>query len=69
MSEPRIISNKCQCQKCGDIIESIYRHDFKYCKCGLIFTDGGKDYIRRGFKNLGDIIDLTVYEKPYKMPE
>lgn len=41
--------NKCQCMKCGDIIESKYRHDFVRCECGITFTDGGVDgYIRRG---------------------
>ena len=69
MSEPRIIHNRCQCRKCGYIIESVHRHDFKHCNCGEIFVDGGRDYIRRGAKDMDNIIDLTVYEKPYKMPE
>lgn len=53
-----ILCNKAQCRKCGDIIESKYRHDFVKCKCGAIFVDGGKDYARRGAKNLEDIIEL-----------
>ena len=54
-----ILHNRCQCSVCLDIIESKTRHNFVQCKCGAIFTDGGKDYIRRG----GDvpIIDLTEY--------
>ena len=27
----RVIVNKIRCKKCGDIIESTYRHDFKFC--------------------------------------
>jgi len=50
--------NKAQCNKCKDIIESVHRHDFKFCKCGSIYVDGGKDYIRRG-GNPADIIDLS----------
>ena len=42
-----IIKNKAKCLKCGDIIESTYRHDFKWCKCGAIAVDGGKDYLKR----------------------
>lgn len=43
----KIIINKIRCKKCGDIIESTYRHDFKFCKCGTVAVDGGKDYLRR----------------------
>lgn len=38
--------NKIKCLKCGDEIESKYRHDFKYCKCGAVAIDGGNDYQR-----------------------
>jgi hypothetical protein len=54
--------NRCQCNVCKEIIESKYRHDFKSCSCGQIFTDGGIDYIRRGCKDPSDIIDLSEYE-------
>ena len=30
----RIIINKIRCKKCGDIIESKTRHDFRTCSCG-----------------------------------
>ncbi len=50
--------NRCQCLLCGDVIESKYRHDFVSCKCRAIFTDGGKDYIRRGAKDFNMIINL-----------
>lgn len=43
----KIVVNKIRCNKCGDEIESIDRHDFKYCKCGAVAVDGGKDYLRR----------------------
>lgn len=41
--------NKCQCYYCLDIIESKNRHDFVVCKCGAISTDGGSNYIKRGW--------------------
>ena len=28
-------------------IESTHCHDFKFCKCGAVAVDGGKDYLRR----------------------
>jgi len=43
----KIIVNKIKCKKCGDVIESTHRHDFKFCKCGAVAVDGGKDYLRR----------------------
>ncbi len=37
---------KLKCKKCGDIIQSVYRHDYRRCKCGAIAIDGGSDYCR-----------------------
>jgi len=51
-----------QCKLCGDIIESTHVYDFKFCKCGAIFVDGGKEYLRRGGKDLNLIIELSVKE-------
>lgn len=42
-----ITQNEARCRKCGDVIVSMHRHDFKMCKCGAIGVDGGHDYIRR----------------------
>lgn len=44
-----IIHNKIKCKKCGDIIESMNRHDFKWCSCGQCAVDGGHDYLKRSF--------------------
>jgi hypothetical protein len=62
-----IVVNKCQCRKCGDIIESKHRHAFVRCGCGAIFTDGGTSYIRRGATDLNNIIDMSEsYEEEYE---
>ena len=62
-----VVVNKCQCRHCGDIIESKHRHDFVRCKCGSIFTDGGKSYIRRSANDLSDIIDMSeTYTEEYE---
>ena len=37
--------NAIRCKHCGDVIESLYRHDYKFCKCGKVSVDGGKDYL------------------------
>jgi hypothetical protein len=47
-----------RCPYCKDEIYSEYRHDFKFCKCGTIFIDGGKDYIRTTPDAI--IIDIEV---------
>lgn len=54
-----IIRNAIQCKKCGDIIESTYRHDYKTCSCGACSVDGGYDYLRRDFKNEDDCVELS----------
>ncbi len=46
---------KVRCKICGDIIESLYRYDFKECRCGKTFIDGGYDYIRT--TEHGEILD------------
>jgi hypothetical protein len=38
-----------RCKTCGDVIQSLHRHDLKWCKCGNIFVDGGTDYLRCGW--------------------
>lgn len=62
IEEKKIKTNKAQCAECGDIIESKFRHDWVPCKCGAIFVDGGRDYLRRGFKKKNDCIELSEYE-------
>jgi hypothetical protein len=39
---------KIRCLKCNDVIESKHVHDFKKCKCGACFIDGGDNYTRVG---------------------
>ncbi len=69
MKKDKIISNKARCIHCGDIIESKFTHDFNECSCRTIFVDGGKEYLRRGFKNspsdfedLSEVIKVEVDE-------
>lgn len=45
----KILVNKIKCKKCGDVIESIYTHDYKQCSCGRCAVDGGHEYLRRSF--------------------
>jgi hypothetical protein len=59
--------NKAQCKLCLDIIESKYGHDFVRCKCGEIFVDGGKNYLRRGASNFDNFIELSeTHEEEYE---
>lgn len=58
-----------QCPKCGEKIWSRHRHDFRHCKCGAIFVDGGREYLRYGGQDLKSIkhVKLRVKaEKPKK---
>jgi len=60
--QKKILSNKAQCRKCGDIIESKHRHDFVWCSCKAIAVDGGLDYLRRVGEPV-DLIELSTYEE------
>lgn len=51
----RIVRNAIQCNVCGDIIESEYTHDFKWCSCGNCAVDGGHSYLKRCGDNWTDI--------------
>ena len=54
------MGQRVECLKCGDIIQSNYQHDFKYCKCRAVFVDGGNDYLRIG----GNFDDWRVIDNP-----
>lgn len=58
---PELIKNKARCRKCGDIIESTYRHDYVSCKCGEISVDGGLDYRKIRFNDEENFINESIY--------
>lgn len=58
-----IIKNQAQCRLCGDIIQSLHRHDFKWCSCEEIYVDGGLSYIRRGARNFENLIELSEFSE------
>ncbi len=62
MKNSKIIHNRIKCLKCGDIIESEYRHDYKTCSCGACAVDGGRDYLRRS-GNLENWQEMSEIEK------
>ena len=45
---PETIVNAIECPKCGYIIYSRARHDFRECACGSCHIDGGFDYMKAG---------------------
>lgn len=49
-----ILYNAIRCKHCGDVIESLHRHDYVACSCGACAVDGGHDYLRRVFKHARD---------------
>ena len=58
-----IIRNAIQCNKCGDIIESFFVHDYKTCSCGACSVDGGNYYFRRCAKSHDDFTDLSEFQE------
>lgn len=60
----KLVRNAIRCKHCGDIVESKSVHDFEQCSCGACFTDGGLEYLHRGFKSSpdDDYEELDEYE-------
>ena len=54
-----LTSNRAKCLLCGEIIESTYRHDFKWCSCRNVAVDGGLDYLKRCFIKPDSWIDMS----------
>lgn len=46
-----ILRNAIRCNLCGNVIESEYRHDMRWCECGAVAVDGGRSYLKRSFVN------------------
>lgn len=59
----KIIRNAIRCKKCGQIVESRYRHELVYCSCRACAVDGGKDYLRRLFVEKDCYEELSITEK------
>lgn len=59
----KVIKNSIQCNLCGDIIESTFRHHFVECSCGACFVDDGHDYQRIGYTEEGCYTDLSIVEE------
>ena len=58
------MNSKIRCLHCNDVIESFDRHDFKRCKCGKVFIDGGDAYLRFGWPS-GDWKDsIEILQEP-----
>ncbi|WP_456238649.1 DUF7695 domain-containing protein [Paenibacillus glycinis] len=43
----RIIRNEIRCKHCLVDIISMDIHDMKFCDCGKVGVDGGRDYLKR----------------------
>lgn len=66
MKPLKLKRNIIKCKHCGDVIESINRHNFKRCKCGKVAIDGGLAYSKRSFPDApmeDHIEDLCEYEE------
>lgn len=62
--------NKARCNGCGDVIESTHVHDYKHCKCGAVFVDGGTKYLRRGWNpESTGYTDLSTFYTPHEIAE
>lgn len=69
----KILSNMAGCAKCGHVLYSTHRHDYRTHSCDpsiWFMVDGGKEYVRRGWGGEGrsnkredHYIELSTYEE------
>ena len=59
----KITKNAIQCNHCGDIVESRWRHYVHRCACGRVSVDGGLNYLRRSYVEEGDYMELAEYDE------
>lgn len=52
--------NAAKCKKCGEVIVSDHRHDYKTCSCGNLSVDGGSWYAKRCFKGGDDSFENMI---------
>ncbi len=58
-----VLKNSIQCLDCEAILVSTHRHDYRTCDCpNQAMVDGGKEYLRRGAKDLERIKELSITE-------
>lgn len=56
-----ILRNQAECPRCGELVASIHRHDYRSCSCGGIAVDGGISYLRRTFEDGIRPIDRSIH--------
>lgn len=59
----KIIINRVRCKRCNDVLESNSTHDLKFCSCGAVGIDGGRDYLKRITRDIDDIEELSIVEE------
>lgn len=63
MPNEYIIKNRAFCTLCGVEVESKSVHDFVSCRCGNLSVDGGREYLRRLFRDESTIVDTSIVMK------
>jgi hypothetical protein len=58
------LRNSAKCLNCDSHIQSLFHHDFKECKCGEVFVDGGFSYVRQGWTDPETYIDTSIGKEP-----
>jgi hypothetical protein len=58
--------NAAECRLCGDLIESKTQEEFVKCGCGEIFVEGGLSNLRRGGRNIMNLIDKCEWMEVYR---
>ena len=63
MSKDQLVYNSVECLKCGSILVSHHRHDYKTCGCeNNTMVDGGVSYSRYGGVEMKFVKPFRIYD-------
>ncbi len=58
-----IKKNAIRCKICGEEIESVHCHDFKWSSCGACSVDGSHQHLCRLYIEEGCFTDISICKK------
>jgi hypothetical protein len=61
--------NSIQCPICKEVVFSRTRHDLRYCGCGCVGIDGGREYTKINFHGTKApaVNQVEIYQTPAEL--
>lgn len=65
----QLVASYARCRQCGTVLQSLYGHDYKTCRCGNeTMVDGGLEYGRYGGMDMSLVEKIDIYaDDPFEL--